>query len=77
MVVERKEMQEVVESYTEPICLNIGTHSALDAWQGQRMRARIHSPGFHILVSCGHARMKKVNRQLFLNSRFHSHVLFL
>ncbi len=36
MVVERKEMQEVVESYTEPICLNIGTHSALDAWQGQR-----------------------------------------
>lgn len=36
MVIERREMQEIVESYTEPICINIGTHSALDAWQGQR-----------------------------------------
>jgi 5-formaminoimidazole-4-carboxamide-1-(beta)-D-ribofuranosyl 5'-monophosphate synthetase len=29
-------MQEVVNSYREPIGLNIGSHSALDAWQGQR-----------------------------------------
>ncbi|MCW4037594.1 MAG: DUF1297 domain-containing protein [Candidatus Bathyarchaeota archaeon] len=35
MVLDRKEMQEIVESYQEPIGLNLGSHSALDAWQGQ------------------------------------------
>lgn len=34
MAIERSEMQEIVESYTDPMCLNIGTHLALDAWQG-------------------------------------------
>ena len=29
-------MQEVVKRYREPIGLNLGSHSALDAWQGQR-----------------------------------------
>ncbi len=29
-------MQEIVRSYKEPIGLNLGSHSALDAWQGQR-----------------------------------------
>jgi len=36
MPIEREEMQELVKSYREPICLNLGSHSALDAWQGQR-----------------------------------------
>ncbi len=36
MVVEREEMQEIVRRYKEPIGLNLGSHSALDAWQGQR-----------------------------------------
>ena len=36
MTIEREEMQEVVKSYREPVCLNLGSHSALDAWQGQR-----------------------------------------
>jgi len=36
MVVQREEMQEMVKSYKEPIGLNLGSHSALDAWQGQR-----------------------------------------
>jgi 5-formaminoimidazole-4-carboxamide-1-(beta)-D-ribofuranosyl 5'-monophosphate synthetase len=35
-VIEREEMQELVKSYKEPIGLNLGSHSALDAWQGQR-----------------------------------------
>jgi len=35
-MVERKEMEEIVKSYDEPIGLNLGSHSALDAWQGQR-----------------------------------------
>ena len=35
-MVERDEMQEIVKSYKEPIGLNLGSHSALDAWQGQR-----------------------------------------
>lgn len=35
-MISREEMQEVVNSYKEPIGLNIGSHSALDAWQGQR-----------------------------------------
>ncbi len=36
MVIEKEEMQEIVEVYQEPIGLNLGSHSALDAWQGQR-----------------------------------------
>ncbi len=36
MVIERREMQEVTKRYQEPIGLNLGSHSALDAWQGQR-----------------------------------------
>jgi len=36
MVVSREEMQEIVRRYKEPIGLNLGSHSALDAWQGQR-----------------------------------------
>ncbi len=36
MVISREEMQEIVRRYQEPIGLNLGSHSALDAWQGQR-----------------------------------------
>lgn len=36
MVIEREEMQKIVKSYREPIGLNLGSHSALDAWVGQR-----------------------------------------
>ena len=36
MVIEREEMQEVAKSYQKPIGLNLGSHSALDAWLGQR-----------------------------------------
>ncbi|MFB0522887.1 MAG: DUF1297 domain-containing protein [Candidatus Bathyarchaeia archaeon] len=36
MGIAREEMQEIVKSYEEPIGLNLGSHSALDAWQGQR-----------------------------------------
>jgi len=36
MVIKREEMQEIVRKYKEPIGLNLGSHSALDAWQGQR-----------------------------------------
>ena len=36
MVIEKEEMQEIVKTYQEPIGLNLGSHSALDAWQGQR-----------------------------------------
>lgn len=35
-MIKREEMQEIANSYREPIGLNIGSHSALDAWQGQR-----------------------------------------
>jgi len=35
-MVEREEMHEIVKSYKEPVGLNLGSHSALDAWQGQR-----------------------------------------
>ena len=35
-MIEREEMQEIVRSYKEPVGLNLGSHSALDAWQGQR-----------------------------------------
>jgi 5-formaminoimidazole-4-carboxamide-1-(beta)-D-ribofuranosyl 5'-monophosphate synthetase len=36
VVISREEMQEIVRRYKEPIGLNLGSHSALDAWQGQR-----------------------------------------
>ncbi|MFB0527868.1 MAG: DUF1246 domain-containing protein [bacterium] len=36
MVIEREEMREIVKTYREPIGLNLGSHSALDAWKGQR-----------------------------------------
>lgn len=36
MAIAREEMQEIVKSYKEPVGLNLGSHSALDAWQGQR-----------------------------------------
>lgn len=36
MTIEREETQEIVKSYKTPICLNLGSHSALDAWMGQR-----------------------------------------
>jgi 5-formaminoimidazole-4-carboxamide-1-(beta)-D-ribofuranosyl 5'-monophosphate synthetase len=36
MTIEREEAKKVVKSYKEPICLNLGSHSALDAWQAQR-----------------------------------------
>ena len=36
MPIRREEMQEIVKRYKEPIGLNLGSHSALDAWQGQR-----------------------------------------
>jgi len=36
MGIAREEMQEIVKSYKEPVGLNLGSHSALDAWQGQR-----------------------------------------
>jgi len=36
MGISREEMQEIVKRYREPIGLNLGSHSALDAWQGQR-----------------------------------------
>jgi len=36
MVIKREEMQEMVKRYKEPVGLNLGSHSALDAWQGQR-----------------------------------------
>jgi len=36
MSIERDEMQETAAAYKEPIGLNLGSHSALDAWQGQR-----------------------------------------
>lgn len=47
MVIEKEEMQEIVKSYREPICLNLGSHSALDAWQAQRnynLRSIIYVP---------------------------------
>jgi 5-formaminoimidazole-4-carboxamide-1-(beta)-D-ribofuranosyl 5'-monophosphate synthetase len=47
MVIEREEMQEIVKKYKEPIGLNLGSHSALDAWQGQRnygLRSIIYAP---------------------------------
>ncbi len=36
MMIEREEMREIVKSYEDPVGLNLGSHSALDAWQGQR-----------------------------------------
>jgi 5-formaminoimidazole-4-carboxamide-1-(beta)-D-ribofuranosyl 5'-monophosphate synthetase len=46
MVIAREEMQDIVKSYKEPVGLNLGSHSALDAWQGQRnfgMRSLIYT----------------------------------
>jgi len=46
-MIQREEMQEVVKSYKEPIGLNLGSHSALDAWQGQRnygLRSIVYVP---------------------------------
>jgi len=36
MVLTREEMQEIAARYKEPVGLNLGSHSALDAWGGQR-----------------------------------------
>ncbi len=36
MAIAREEIREIVKSYREPVGLNLGSHSALDAWQGQR-----------------------------------------
>ncbi|MEM3551810.1 MAG: DUF1297 domain-containing protein [Candidatus Bathyarchaeia archaeon] len=36
MAIKREEIQEIVKKYKEPVGLNLGSHSALDAWQGQR-----------------------------------------
>ncbi|MEA2090176.1 MAG: DUF1297 domain-containing protein [Thermoproteota archaeon] len=47
MTIEREEMQEIVKGYQRPICLNLGSHSALDAWQAQRnynLRSIIYVP---------------------------------
>jgi len=47
MTIKRYEMQEVAKTYKEPIVLNLGSHSALDAWQGQRnygLRSIIYVP---------------------------------
>ena len=47
MLIQREEMQEVAKGYKEPIVLNLGSHSALDAWQGQRnygLRSIIYVP---------------------------------
>lgn len=32
MAISREEMQEIVKRYTEPIGLNLGSHSALDSF---------------------------------------------
>jgi len=52
MVIQRKEMQEIVRSYKEPIGLNLGSHSALDAWQGQR------NFGLRSIIYTTHARAR-------------------
>ena len=52
MVIKREEMQEVVKSYKEPIGLNLGSHSALDAWQGQR------NYGLRSIIYTTHARAR-------------------
>lgn len=36
MPIEREEMQEIVRGYLNPTALILGSHSALDAWQGAR-----------------------------------------
>jgi len=52
MVIAREEMQDVVRSYKEPIGLNLGSHSALDAWQGQR------NYGLRSIIYTTHARAR-------------------
>jgi 5-formaminoimidazole-4-carboxamide-1-(beta)-D-ribofuranosyl 5'-monophosphate synthetase len=36
VVIKREEMKEIAGRYKRPIGLNLGSHSALDAWAGQR-----------------------------------------
>jgi len=36
MVIEREEMQEIASKYKNPMALFLGSHSALDGWQGSR-----------------------------------------
>ena len=45
-------MQEIAKKYKEPIGLNLGSHSALDAWQGQR------SYGFRSIIYVPPARAR-------------------
>jgi len=52
MVIRREEMQEIVKSYKEPVGLNLGSHSALDAWQGQR------NYGLRSVIYTTHARAR-------------------
>jgi len=52
-MVEREEMREITRSYEEPVGLNLGSHSALDAWQGQRN----HGVRSLIYVTKGRARI--------------------
>jgi len=52
MVIQREEMQEITRSYKEPIGLNLGSHSALDAWQGQR------NYGLRSIIYTTHARAR-------------------
>jgi len=52
MVIARREMQEIAKAYKEPIGLNLGSHSALDAWQGQR------NYGLRSIIYTTHARAR-------------------
>ena len=52
MAIKREEMQEIAKKYKEPIGLNLGSHSALDAWQGQR------SYGFRSIIYVPPARAR-------------------
>jgi len=52
MVIQREEMQKIAKSYKEPIGLNLGSHSALDAWQGQR------NYGLRSIIYTTHARAR-------------------
>ena len=52
MVIAREEMREVAKSYREPVGLNLGSHSALDAWQGQR------NYGLRSIIYTTHARAR-------------------
>ncbi|MCW4054460.1 MAG: DUF1297 domain-containing protein [Candidatus Bathyarchaeota archaeon] len=52
MVIAREEMQETAKSFKEPVGLNLGSHSALDAWQGQR------NYGLRSIIYTTHARAR-------------------